>query len=166
MRKLACSLMLLLCVAAARGQKPAPASAPKPLAGRTIGAFFALSVADVEATSAWYRDKLGFRIASHGEAPNKIAKFAILEGEGSIIEMIQHRDAKPRAVAAPGVKEDHLIHGIFKVGFHVADLDAVYRRVKERGIPIAYDLMQAKDIGLRSFSIRDREDNLIQFFGP
>jgi len=163
MRKLACPLILLLGVAAARGQTTA-AAAPAP--PRTVGAFFALSVADVEATSAWYRDKLGFRIASHGEAPNKIAKFAILEKEGSIIEMVQHREAKPRAAAAPGVKESHLIHGIFKVGFHVTDLDAVYRRVKEQGIPIAYDLMPVKEIDLRSFIIRDREDNLIQFFGP
>lgn len=163
MRKLACSLILLLGVAAARGQTTAAATPAPP---RTVGAFFALSVADVEATSAWYRDKLGFRIASHGEAPNKIAKFAILEKEGSIIEMVQHREAKPRAAAAPGVKESHLIHGIFKVGFHVTDLDAVYRRVKEQGIPIAYDLMPVKEIDLRSFIIRDREDNLIQFFGP
>ena len=163
MRKLACSLILLLGVAAARSQTAAP---PTPAPPRTVGAFFALSVADVAATSAWYRDKLGFRIASQGEAPNKIAKFALLEKEGSIIELVQHREARPRSAAAPGVKDAHLIHGIFKVGFHVADLDAVYHRVKEQGIPIAYDLMPAKDLDLRSFTIRDREDNLIQFFGP
>jgi catechol 2,3-dioxygenase-like lactoylglutathione lyase family enzyme len=140
--------------------------APQPLAGKTLGAFFALSVADVDAMSAWYRDKLGFRIASHGEAPNKIAKFAILEAEGSILEMIQRSDAKPLAKAVPGAKGAYEVHGIFKAGFHVADLDAVHKRVKERGIPVAYDLMPAKDVDLRSFTIRDPEGNLIQFFGP
>jgi hypothetical protein len=37
--------------------------------------------------------------------------------------------------------------------------------VKERKIPVAYDLMPAKDVDLRSFTIRDPEGNLIQFFG-
>lgn len=80
--------------------------------------------------------------------------------------MVQHHDARPLAKAAPGIKEAHRIHGIFKVGFHVADLNAVHRQVKAAGIPIAYDLMPAKDVDLRSFSIRDPEGNLIQFFGP
>jgi catechol 2,3-dioxygenase-like lactoylglutathione lyase family enzyme len=154
---------LLLLASTAQAQAPAPA--PRPLAGKTLGVFFALSVADVDAMSAWYRDKLGFRIASHGEAPNKIAKFAILEAEGSILEMIQRGDARPLARAVPGAQGPYEIHGLFKAGFHVADLDAVYKRVKERAIPVAYDLMPAKDVDLRSFTIRDPEGNLIQFFG-
>lgn len=47
----------------------------------------------------------------------------------------------------------------------VADLDGVYRELKKRDAPIAYDLMQAKDMPMRSFSVRDGEGNLIQFFG-
>jgi catechol 2,3-dioxygenase-like lactoylglutathione lyase family enzyme len=133
--------------------------------GQATGTFFALSVADVALQSAWYRDKLGLRIISQGEAPNKIAKFALLEGEGLIIELIQHRDAKTRAEAAPTIKQAYELQGIFKVGALVKDLDRVYREVKAKGVPIAYDLMRAKDVPLRSFSIRDAEGNYIQFFG-
>lgn len=134
--------------------------------GRALGAFFALSVADVNATAAWYRDNLGFHVLRQGEAPNGIAKFALLEAEGTILELIAHRDAQPRSVAAPGFSEAHKLHGIFKVGLNVTELDKVYRALKDRGIPIAYDLMPARDVPLRSFSVRDAEGNLVQFFGP
>jgi catechol 2,3-dioxygenase-like lactoylglutathione lyase family enzyme len=146
-------------------QPALPLAAEPSVLGRSTGSFFALSVADVDAASRWYQDKLGFHVVSHGEAPDKVAKFAILEGDGTIVEMIQHRDARPLAVAAPSVKAAHQLHGIFKAGVVVENLDGVYRRIKERGVPIAYDLMPAKDVPLRSFSIRDGEGNLIQFFG-
>ncbi|HZS07860.1 MAG TPA: VOC family protein [Blastocatellia bacterium] len=142
-----------------------PAAGGGTVAGRAGGVFFALSVADVASLSRWYQDKLGFRVLSQGEAPNKIAKFAILEGDGTIIELIQHSKAKARKVAAPTTGDAYEIHGIFKVGMVVADLDGVYRELKRREVPIAYDLMAAKDVPLRSFSVRDGEGNLIQFFG-
>ena len=146
-------------------KKTTPDSTQDTIVGRSVGAFFALSVADVNMVSRWYQEKLGFKVLSQGEAPNKIAKFAILEGDGTLIELIQHREAKPLSVAAPGVKSAYQIHGIFKVGMVVKNLDALYQEVKRRGVPIAYELMRAKDVPMRSFSIRDAEDNLIQFFG-
>src|SRR5689334_16485568 len=79
--------------------------------GRVNGSFFALSVADVESLSTWYRDKFGLRIISQGEAPNKIAKFAILQGNGLLIELLQHRDGKPRSIAAPATKNAYEIQG-------------------------------------------------------
>src|SRR5262245_2943001 len=94
--------------------------------GHVNGSFFALSVADVELLSAWYREKFGLRIISQGEAPNKIAKFAILQGNGLLIELIQHRDGKPRSVVAPATKNAYEIKGIFKTGTIVDDLDRVY----------------------------------------
>ena len=145
--------------------KPADADAPHAIIGQTSGAFFALSVADVNAVSRWYQEKLGFRVLSQGEAPNKIAKFAILEGDGTLIELIQHREAKPRSVIAPEAKSAHQVHGIFKVGMVVKNIDGVYQEIKKRGVPVEYDLMPAKDVAMRSFSVRDTEGNMIQFFG-
>ena len=150
-------LVTALSTAAQEKQKTTPA--------KTTGAFFALSVADVDALSKWYQEKLGFKVLSSGEAPNKIAKFAILQTDGALIEMIQHRDAKPMAVVAPGVKSAYQIHGIFKIGMLVEDLDALYSALKEKNVSIAYDLMPAKDVPMRSFSVRDGEGNLVQFFG-
>jgi catechol-2,3-dioxygenase len=144
---------------------PAAQTKQEPVAAKTTGVFFALSVSDIDALSKWYQDKLGFKVIASGEAPNKIAKFAILQTDGAIIEMIQHSHAKPMSIAAPSVKSAHQIHGIFKIGMLVEDIDATYRMLKEKQVAIAYELMRAKDVPMRSFTIRDGEGNLVQFFG-
>ena len=139
-------------------QSPAPV-----LDDEAAGAFFALSVADAPASARWYRDELGFTIVREGEAPNKIAKFALLQRANSVIEIVEHRSARP--LNSSGVKNAHELHGIFKLGFVVPDLDRIYARVKARTLTIAYDLMPAQDVPLRSFTIRDNSGNLVQFFG-
>jgi hypothetical protein len=129
------------------------------------GAFFALSVANVDTVSLWYQDNLGLKVISNGEAPNRIAKFAILQGNGILIEIIQHSKAQARRSITPAINDAVQIHGIFKLGMLVRDIDAVYTGFKKREIVIAYDLMQAKDVPMRSFAVRDPEGNLVQFFG-
>lgn len=169
-RHLPAAALLLVVMAAVPAQttitkKLVPDTTPDTVTGQPTGVFFALSVADVNTSSRWYQEKLGLRVISQGEAPNRIAKFALLEGDGTIIELIQHREAKPRAVVAPEAKGAYQVHGIFKVGMVVKDIDGVYREIRKRGVPIAYDLMPTKDVPMRSFSIRDAEGNMIQFFG-
>jgi hypothetical protein len=129
------------------------------------GAFFGLSVANVDTVSRWYQDNLGLKVISNGEAPNRIAKFAILEGNGVLIEIIQHSKAQARKSIDPTINDAVQLHGIFKLGMLVRDIDAVYAGLKKREIVIAYDLMRAKDVPMRSFAVRDPEGNLVQFFG-
>jgi hypothetical protein len=57
------------------------------------------------------------------------------------------------------------VHGLFKVGIHVRDVDALHARLRSRGVPIAFVLDRTKDFALRSFAVRDAEGNLLQFFG-
>lgn len=156
---------LLLPISLLQAEEKTPPPVQTSLVSKSIGTFFALSVANVDSASAWYRDKLGFQVIANGEAPDKTAKFAFLKSNNSIIEIVQHREARSLADAAPSVKQSFQIHGIFKIGYTVEDLDSVYQYVKERGIPIAYDMMPAKDVPMRSFIIRDIEGNFIQFFG-
>jgi hypothetical protein len=47
----------------------------------------------------------------------------------------------------------------------VSDLDSLYRELTQRDVPIAYDMRKARDFPMRSFSVRDGEGNLVQFFG-
>lgn len=145
---------------------PAVVMAQQPALGQVTGAFFAQSVASVETQIAFYRDKLGFVVVKQGEALNGGIRFALLKQGESVIELIQHKDARPRAVVAPTVTQDVQIHGFFKAGFAVEKIDSVYALLKARGVPIAYDLDKLPDFPGRSFTIRDPEGRLVQFFGP
>ena len=103
--------------AAAQPPAPRPATA---VSGR--GAFWALSVADVKSMSQWYADKFGLHVTLDPPTTGG-AKAIVLEGDGLIVELIQHENAKPRRVIAPAASDAVLIHGIMKAGIVVDDFD-------------------------------------------
>ena len=128
------------------------------------GAFFALSVADVEASTRWYTEKLGLKITMQQPSQNKVA-VAILEGGGLIVELIQNDDAQPLSTAAPAIKDHILVHGFFKAGVIVDDLDKLITLFKEKNVDIAYGPFPASANQRANVIIRDNSGNLIQFFG-
>jgi catechol 2,3-dioxygenase-like lactoylglutathione lyase family enzyme len=128
------------------------------------GAFFALSVADLYASAAWYSEKLGLKTIMREPKQGK-AGVVVLEGGGLIVELIQHDDAAPLSKAAPSVKESFLVHGVFKAGVVVTDFDRTLRILKERNVPIAYGPFPAREGRRANAIIRDNSGNLIQFFG-
>jgi catechol 2,3-dioxygenase-like lactoylglutathione lyase family enzyme len=133
--------------------------------GDPSGPFIAISVANLDRMLPWYRDTLGFRVHSSGTAPNGTIRFALLRQGTALIELLQLPDAKPRGEAAPTTTASHQIHGFFKSGLVVRDIDAAYRRLRDLKLTLAYELGQPPNGPYRSFGIRDPEGNLLQFFG-
>lgn len=140
-------------------------SGAKDLLGGSSGGFVALSVASLDRLVPWYRDTLGFTVFSQGTGPNGGIRFALLQQGNALIEMLQFPDAKPRTEAEPGTTRPFQIHGVFKSGFVVADIDEVYRRIKEMGVPRAFELSKPPDGPYRTFGVRDPEGNVVQVFG-
>lgn len=149
-----------------------PSSAPPEPAetflGNAPGPFVALSVANLEAEVAWYRDVLGFTVFSQGVAPPNPRgeiHFALLQQGSALLEILQLPDAKPRSEAAPKNQEAVQIHGFFKSGFVVQDLDGLYARLRAKKVTFAFELTQPPNGPYRVFGVRDPEGNLLQFFG-
>ena len=138
---------------------PRAQSPPVPPAFKTSGAFFALSVSNLEATSAWYVDKLGLSVVMQ-PPPYEGVSALVLEGGGLIVELIHNPLAQPpRAVPNPT-----LIHGFFKAGLVVDDFDSTLARLRERGVQIALGPFPARHGQRANFAINDNAGNLIQFF--
>jgi catechol-2,3-dioxygenase len=121
------------------------------------GAFLALSVADLESSATWYRDKLGLEVVDRPATGD--VKVAILEGGGLIVELIQHKDAKVR-----GGTDAYLHHGIFKSGVIVDDFDGLVAMLREKKADIAYGPFPARGKQRANLIVRDNAGNLIQFF--
>lgn len=143
------------------------ASEAKPDQG-TLGAaapFIALSVADLDQQLAWYTETLGFRVHSRGEVPNRGIKFALLQSGSALIELLQIPDARPRQAIAPSIQDSSRIHGFFKSGMVVPDIEATYNSLKAKGVKFAFELSKPAGGPYRVFGLNDPEGNLLQIFG-
>jgi catechol 2,3-dioxygenase-like lactoylglutathione lyase family enzyme len=137
-------------------QGPARAAIEPPFAS-THGAFFALSVADMDASVKWYSDKLGLTVVMRSPKQDK-ASAVVLEGGGLTVELVHHDDAR-------AASEPPLVHGIMKVGVVVDDLDKTLATLKARGVPIFLGPFPARGNIKSNALIKDNAGNLIQFFG-
>jgi catechol 2,3-dioxygenase-like lactoylglutathione lyase family enzyme len=126
--------------------------------GAARGAFFALTVADVEAGAAWYADKLGLGVIMRMPKATGQPGVAILEGGGLTVELIQLDDA------APSGRDATLVHGFFKAGLTVDDLDAALAALKARGVDPFLGPFPAQDKVPANAIIKDNAGNLIQLF--
>jgi catechol 2,3-dioxygenase-like lactoylglutathione lyase family enzyme len=146
-----------------RESQPVTSTARQPLMNG-VGAFFALSVPDINASAKWYSDKLGLKVVMRPPKAGQ-ASVIVLEGGGLIVELIQHDDALPLSKAGPTVKDNLLVHGIFKAGVIVEDFDRTIANLRARNVPIAFGPFPARDGQRANVIIRDNSGNLIQFFG-
>jgi len=123
------------------------------------GSFFALSVADLSASTHWYEEKLGLKVVM--QVPKKEGQSAVtvLEGGQLIVELIQNDDA------GPAEKNPLLVHGIFKAGAIVDDFDKTVAMLKARNVEIAMGPFPAKGKQRANVIVKDNAGNLIQFFG-
>lgn len=148
-----------LSVLAATSAAAQAAASPGALASAN-GGFIALSVADLEATAAWYADKLSLHRVMTVPRTGRIAGVVALEGDGILVELIQHDDAKPGTAVA------ELTHGIAKAGVIVANFDEVVSRLRARGVTFFSGPYPARANQRANVSFKDNAGNLIQVLGP
>jgi catechol 2,3-dioxygenase-like lactoylglutathione lyase family enzyme len=124
------------------------------------GGFVALSVRDLAASVKWYTEKLGLRSTMTVPRTGPIAGVAALEGDGIVVELIQHDDA----VARTGAPE--LTRGIAKAGVIVADFDRTVAALRARGVEITSGPYPARPNMRANLMFRDNEGNYLQILGP
>lgn len=151
----------LLLAAAPRQSDVSPATRSALL--RTSGAFFALSVDDLDASAAWYAEKLGLAVVLRSP-PGSDPAVVVLEGGGLIVELVHHRDARSAPGTSSGAERD-LVHGYFKAGAIVADFDKTVHVLRARGVEIAFGPFPPQADQRANVIVRDNAGNLIQLFG-
>jgi catechol 2,3-dioxygenase-like lactoylglutathione lyase family enzyme len=124
--------------------------------------FVALSVADAPASARWYQEAFGLRVLDDFKLDDGGHIF-ILKSDALLVEIVQIPIAK--SPGADGIKNPHLTHGIFKVGFHVADLDGAVARLRAMKAEFETGIIDDAKHGLRFALLRDPQGNYVQLFG-
>ena len=156
MRLLAC---ILLFAASPVAQQP-PQQPPFP---PPSGAYFAISVRDLNTSAQWYKQKLGFHEVKQGASRDGLSRAIILETDGVLLELIHHKRATSARSLIKGYKGAYQIYGVFKIGLLVQDADHTLQRLQANGVQIANGPYTDDGLHMRSFFIRDNEGNIIQF---
>ena len=126
------------------------------------GAFFALSVDDLNASTRWYVDTFDLEVSSRLSYGNM--KGALLAGHGLEVELIAH----PASITPPDPLDPSkkvLTRGIFKVGFRVEDFESTIAALKARGVEFVGGPFPPRRDQRANAMVRDNAGNLIQLFG-
>lgn len=120
-----------------------------------------VSVADMDASIAWWRDCLGFAQLRRYVIESIPAEVAVL-GNGALhVELLCRPDARA-ADAERRIPDDDLkTHGTKHVAFSVDDVRGFITTIAARGADVVW-LKEFPDGRAASF-IRDNEGNLIEF---
>jgi hypothetical protein len=113
------ALLVAACGGAGPSNPPVSSAAPSPTGASAslvgIGGFFALSVADLEGTAAWYETKLGLEVVRRPPTANGVA-VVMLQGDGPTVELIRQDDGVSLGDVDPTLDDRTLLHGIVKEG--------------------------------------------------
>lgn len=137
----------------AQGQQPAAGLAFNPF-------YIAISVHDVDAMSAFYVDKLGFKVekdASMGQALH----FRWLTNGAQRVELIQMAgsQAGPARQKPPG----HLtVRGFSHLGIETPNIEATKAALISKGVTLAVDISELAPLGMKAMFVIDPEGNAIE----
>ena len=147
------SFVSIVCLIVALASPSFAKDKPQPFKVLT-GAFFAVSVPNMEESIRWYQEKLGLSVSFETEGGG--VQVRVLDGGGLTVELIRDPVAQP-----PGVTR----HGFFKAGIAVKDFDRTIEELRARNVDIAFGPFPATSTQRANVIIRDNSGNLIQIFG-
>lgn len=159
-------LIMLLTVAIPRTRAQVVA-ASSPTLGDARPYWVGLSVPDAEASASWYREHLHFTVKKRLILPDRQLKIVFLELNGYSIELVENKNATSFDTVrkrVPEIKDRDNLHGVFKIGFLVGNVDGLAVELKRRGTRLVSEPSDDRAFGVRQFLVEDNAGNVLQFF--
>jgi methylmalonyl-CoA/ethylmalonyl-CoA epimerase len=140
-----------------------PARPPVTPSGALQAHLVAISVPDVPASIAWYRDKLGFELVRDTAFASYGVRIAELRRDAFHIELVQLDGSRAGNTLIPGLDNPALIQGFGKLAFRVPDVAAWATALEARGVTFILPIRENPADRSRSFIVRDNAGNWLQF---
>ena len=121
---------------------------------------FAISVADMEESLAWYEKVFGFTVLDRSEIPGTGVKVSHMQAPGFLLELFCAPDSAPLAGERKVPNLDFLTQGN-NISFGVPDAHILLDEFRELGVNIAFI---AEVDGTYGVFINDNTGNLIEIF--
>lgn len=120
-----------------------------------------ISVADLEASIAWYGEMLGFSVDRIVDIPEDTGRLALIRKGDFLLELfcIEGTAALPEERRHPTT--DLRTQGMKHVAYAVADIYTLMERLKARGVDVVWDIVE-HDGSLCAF-VRDNSGNIVEF---
>ena len=126
---------------------------------------FAVSAPDLEATTAWYRDKLDFTEEYRYAIPEMGLKAVFLTLADFRLEVFQMAESRAPDDEQLDFGRYLTVHGLKHVALGVDDLPGARRELEQRGVSFITEIMDVPDSGGERFCFfRDPDGVLIELF--
>ena len=126
--------------------------------------FIALSVKELEPMARWYTTTFDLTLLKDLPAPDGATHTRILGSSELLVELSQHGRARSLQEYAGAPTPGFLVHGFFKAGLFVKDLDRAVEALKARGVTTLGPPQGDPPAGLRWVLFRDPGGNVLQLF--
>jgi catechol 2,3-dioxygenase-like lactoylglutathione lyase family enzyme len=141
------------------GLATAPAcAADAPLNHFLVG----ISVKNLDAETSWYVEKLGFKVVKDISVGNGRVFFRWLTQGNERLELVY----SPTATDTTPVRGKPLghvaLHGLAHIALETADLEATKAALIAKGVPLAVDITEVKDLGIKAIYVTDPEGNAVE----
>ncbi|MBT2185796.1 VOC family protein [Sphingobium sp. H33] len=152
-------MLIPLSLAFAVAPSAMAAEAPNPL---SLAPFMVgLSVADIDKVSAWYVEKLGFKVTLDVPLGTTGGKLRWIEAGSQRIELMSLPDSKPGPERA--LPPDHAaVRGYTHLTLQVPDLDAAIATLAARGVKPALGPVPVGSLKVKVAFLRDPEGNMVE----
>lgn len=122
----------------------------------------AVSVRDLDASVAWYRDVFGFSTAARHDFPDDEMRLAFMERSGFELELIEIAGTPP--FDAPNPDNPATRRGLVKVAFTSDAIGSLYRQAVDAGARVQSTLSPSRRTGGRFFIVLDPDGNWVQVY--
>ena len=120
-----------------------------------------ISVGDLDASIAWYRDMLGFELLRVVDVPEDTGKVALLKQGNFILELFCLPSAAPLPEERRQPGSDIRVQGIKHIAYAVRDIVAFMDGLKAKGVDLVWDVVVHD--GDKCAFVRDNTGNLVEF---